>query len=164
MLNRYIADKADISRAAVAIAARTLLGLGLSIVLSMTGLAIAWGLFIFSGASDKSTFMIMSMAGSGIGAGIGPSISWMKLDRQHKPAIILTLLMCMAGGVIGGLIGYQFGANREIDCCAEPSTTPFTYTAFGATIGANVIMYLANVAITAARLVRRNRGSVTGPL
>jgi hypothetical protein len=163
MINRHITEKSDIVRRLAILAARALLGLGLGIVLSMTGLAIAWGLFIFSGASEKSTFMIMSMAGSGIGAGIGPSISWMRLDRQQKAVIVLTLLLCVAGGVIGGLTGYQFGANREYECCAEPGTTPFTHTAFGATIGANVIMYLAIAAIAAGRLVRGNRGAVTGP-
>ena len=131
-----------------------MLGLASGIVLSMTGLAIAWGLFVFSGASERSTFMIMSMAGSGIGAGIGANIAWIRLDRQQRSGILLTLLLCLAGGVIGGLIGYQFGAGREIECCAEPRTTPFTYTAFGATIGANVVMYLVTAATAAARMVR----------
>ena len=159
MTSRYFNDRSDIFRRLTAFSARALLGLGLALVLSMVGLSIAWGLFIFSGASERSTFMIMSMAGGGIGAGIGPSVAWMRLDRQQRYAVVLTILLCMAGGVIGGLLGYQFGANREYECCAEPSTTPFTHTAFGATIGANIIMYLATAATSAARMVQ---GTVRG--
>ena len=160
MTIRQLADRYDITRRLTAFVGRAFLGWGLGIVLSMTGLAFAWGLFIFSGATERSTFMIMSMAGGGIGAGIGPAASWIRLDRQHLAAILLTLLLCVAGGVIGGLIGYQFGANREYECCAEPRTTPFTHTAIGATIGANVIMYLIIVVTTVARLVRGGRGAV----
>ncbi len=137
-----------------------MLGLGLSIVMSMTGLVIAWGLFIFSSASDRSIFMIMSMVGGGAGAGIGPWISWMSMDRQRRFTVILILLLCVAGGIGGGLAGYQFGANREFDCCAEPRTTPFTYTAFGATIGANAAMYLITASTAAARMVRGRRGPI----
>ena len=162
MTIRHVNDKSDIVRRLAILAGRVILGLGLAIVLSMAGLAIAWGLFIFSGATERSTFMIMSMAGGGIGAGIGPAVSWIKLDRQQRYAVILTILLCMAGGIIGGLLGYQFGANREYECCAEPSTTPFTHTAFGATIGANVVMYLASAANAAARMVRAGRGAVPG--
>ena len=162
MTIKQLTDRSDIFRAAAIIGGRALLGLGLGIVLSMVGLAIAWGLFIFSGAGAKSTFMIMSMVGGGIGAGIGANIAWIRLDRQQRLTIILTLLLCVAGGVIGGMIGYQFGANREIECCAEPSTTPFTYTAFGATIGANVVMYLATASIAAVHMSRARGGTIPG--
>ena len=158
MITRYITDRYDIVPRLAVFAGRFLLGWGLAIVLSMAGLAFAWAMFIFSGASERSTFMIMSMAGGGIGAGIGPAISWMRLDRQQKIVMALVFLLCVAGGVIGGMLGYQFGANRVYECCAEPSTTPFTHTAIGATIGANVAMYLIIVATTAARMVRAVRG------
>ncbi len=160
MTIKQLADISDIVRNLAILAGRAMLGLGLGIVLSMVGLAIAWGLFIFSGASERSTFMIMSMAGGGIAAGIGANIAWIRLDRQQRLTFIVTFLLCVAGGVTGGLIGYQVGANREIECCAEPGTTPFTYTAFGATIGANVAMYLATAAIAAARIARARVGAV----
>ena len=162
MTIRHFIDQSDIVRRLTVFAGRFVLGFGLAIVFSMVGLAIAWGLFIFSGASERSTFMIMSMSGGGIGAGLGPSIAWIRLDHQHKAMFAVILLLCVAGGVIGGMLGYQFGANREYECCAEPSTTPFTHTAFGATIGANAIMYLVNAATLAARMVRGSRGPVPG--
>ena len=68
----------------------------------------------------------------------------------------------MAGGVIGGLAGYRFGANREIECCAEPRTTPFTYTAFGAALGANVVMYLVTATTAVARALRLSRRATQG--
>ena len=143
-----------------ALSARSLLGLGLGIVLSMVGLVIAWGLFVFSSSGDRTAFMVMNMAGAGIGASVGVNIAWIKLDRQQKAAMALTLLLCLAGGVVGALLGYQYAANREYECCAEPRTTPFIYAAFGAAIGANVLMYLVTAATSAIRVIRAGRRTV----
>ena len=38
----------------------------------------------------------------------------------------------------------------------------FTYTAFGATIGANVVMYLATASIAAVRMSRARGGTIPG--
>ena len=150
-------DKSDVSRRLLIIAGRAILGLGLGLILSMTALAVSWGLFVFIGSSSRTTFMIMSMSSAGLGAGIAVNLAWLKLDRQQRTGFVLTVLLCVAGGAIGGLAGYQFGANREIDCCAEPTTSPFTYTAFGAAIGANLVMYLIIAAAAAARAFRIGR-------
>ena len=131
-------------------------------VLSMAALAVAWALYLFIGASSKTTFMVMSMAGAGIGAGAAASLAWIKLDRNQRSVLIVHIHPCVAGGVIGGLAGYQFGANREIECCAEPCTTPFTYTAFGAAIGANVVMYLVTATTAVARALRLSRRATQG--
>ena len=160
MTSRYFNDRSDIFRRLAALSARALLGLGLAIVLSMIGVVIAWGLFIFSSSHDRTVFIVMNIIGAGIGASIGVNIAWIKLDRQQKAALALLLLFCMAGGVVGGLLGFQYGANREFECCADPRTSPFLYVAFGATIGANVIMYLASAAIAVARMVRGGRNAV----
>lgn len=154
MMNRYISDRSDgIQRLAI-FGGRVALGLCMGIVLSMVGLVIAWGLFVFSSSSDRTVFMVMNMLGAGIGAGIGVNVAWIRLDRQQRAALLLMVLISVAGGVIGALLGYQYGANREIECCAEPRTTPFIYAAFGATIGANVIIYLATAATSAFRAMR----------
>ena len=160
MIRELFADKSDVFQRLAIIAGRTLLGLGLGMVLSMAALAVAWGLYIFAGASERSTFMIMSMAGAGLGAAVAANVAWIKLDRQQRTMFALTLLLAIIGGVIGGLAGYQFGANREIECCAEPHTTPFIYTAFGSTIGANAVMYLSWAASAATRLFKGGRGTV----
>ena len=162
MINRYVSDRSiGIQRLAI-FAGRVGLGLTLGIVLSMVGLAIAWGLFVFSSSSDRTAFMVVNMLGAGIGASIGVNIAWIRLDRQRQSAFALMLLVCLAGGVIGALLGYQYGANREIDCCAEPRTTPFIYAAFGATVGANAVVYLIAAATSAIRAVRSSRGAVPG--
>ena len=157
MINSSSIERTDFLRKVGIFAARILLGLGLAVVLSMVCLGIAWGLFIFSGASSRNTLLIMSMAGAGLGAGIGAYVAWMKLDRSSWSFVAIAILMAVAGGVVGGLIGYQYGANREIECCAEPQTAPFTYTAFGATFAANAAMYLALVGSFALRMLRPTR-------
>ena len=162
MINRYISDRTDgIQRLAV-FGGRVALGLCLGIVLSMVGLVIAWGLFVFSSSSDRIVFMVMNMVGAGIGASIGVNVAWIRLDRQQRAALVLMVLICLVGGVIGALLGYQYGANREIDCCAEPRSTPFIYAAFGATIGSNLVMGLAVASGAATRAFRLSRRSAQG--
>ena len=162
MINKYISYRSDGIQRLTILGGRAALGLSLGIVLSMVGLVIAWGLFVFSSSGDRTVFMAMNMVGAGIGASIGVNIAWIRLDRQQRTVLALMFLVCLAGGVIGALLGYQYGANREIDCCAEPRTTPFIYAAFGATIGANVIVYLANAATSAMRAVLNSKGAFPG--
>ena len=57
---------------------------------------------------------------------------------------------------------YFPGMTRNSEMSTEPSTTPFTYTAFGATIGANVVMYLATASIAAVRMSRARGGTIPG--
>ena len=163
VINRAFFENRDILLHVLIIAGRTLLGLGLGVVLSMVALAISWALFIFSGATSRTTLLIMSMAGAGIGAGLGAYVAWLKIDRPPWSAVVISMLLAIVGGVIGGLIGYEYGANREIECCAEPQTAPFTYTAFGATLLANAAMYLAGAGSLAARMLRTGRGRAVPP-
>ena len=162
MLDRLLAERSDDIHRLVIFVARTLLGLVLATALSMVALAIAWGLHIFSGVSDRVAFMVVTMGSGGLGAGIAANIAWIRLDRQQRTGFALTLLLCVAGGVVGALLGYQFGANREFDCCSEPRTNPFTYSAIGASIGANVVMYLVVAVGAAARAFRLRRKAAQG--
>ena len=106
-------------------------------MLGMAGLGVAWGLYIFSGAVSQITLLAMSVAGAGIGAGIGPGVAWLRLDRNRPSVGFFILVLAILGGALGGWLGYQYGAGREVECCAGPETAPFTYTAYGATLGAN---------------------------
>ena len=162
MLGRLLAERSDDIHRLVIFVGRVLLGLVLATALSMVALAIAWGLYIFSGVSDRVAFMVVTMGSGGLGAGIAANIAWIRLDRQQRTGFALTLLLCVAGGVVGALLGYQFGANREFDCCSEPRTNPFTYSAIGAAIGANVVMYLVVAVGAAARAFRLRRKAAQG--
>lgn len=142
MFNSRSIERSDILRRLPAIAARVILGLGFSLILSMVGLAVAWGLYIFSGSSTRLVWLIMLMAGASVGAGVGAYLGWLKLDRQYWPTIIATVLVAIVGGLLGALAGYEYGVNREIDCCAEPRTGPFTFAALGSAALANVSIYL----------------------
>ena len=126
--------------------------------MSAVCLAVAWGLFVFSGSSTRVTWLIMLIAGAGIGAGLGAYLGWMKLDRHHWPSIIGTILVAIGGGLLGSLGGYDYGVNREIDCCAEPRTGPFTFAALGAALGANIAVYLVEAGGSALRRLRAGRG------
>ena len=156
-------DKSGLFRSATLFSGRIFLGLAFSLILSMVCLAVAWGLYIFSGASTRTTWLVMLMAGASIGAGAGAYLAWLKLDRHHWPSIAGTILVAIAGGLVGALGGYDYGANREIECCAQPRVGPFTFAALGATVGANIAMYLVGVGGIAFRKLRASKGRSAAP-
>ena len=157
MINSRSIERSDILRRALIIVARIILGLGSSFILSMVCLAIAWGLYVFSGSSNRMTWLVMLMAGASIGAGVGAYLGWLKLDRHHWPTIIATILFAIAAGLLGALGGYDYATNREIECCAEPSTSPFTFAALGAAAAANIALYLVGVGGIAFRMLRTSK-------
>ena len=161
MANIRRMDKSDILRSAALLSGRIILGLGFSLILSMVCLAVAWGLYIFSGSSTRMTWLVMLMAGASIGAGLGAYLGWLKLDRHHWPSIIATILLATAGGLLGAIGGYEYGVNREIGCCAEPRTGPFTFAALGSAVAANVAIYLVGAGGIALRRFRVGRGRPT---
>ena len=78
------------------------------------------------------------MFSAGLGAGAGSLLAWMQVDRRNNRAQVATAIMVVATGILGAWLGYVYGSNREIECCAMPTTSPVYYTALGATLGANV--------------------------
>ena len=155
--NRYnvIETRIDSIQRVLILVGRVALGVGLGIVLGMVGLGFAWGLYIFSGAVSQISLLVMSVAGAGIGAGIGPGVAWLRLDRNRSSVNFITFVLAVLGGVFGGWLGYQYGAGQEVDCCAGPDTAPFTYTAYGATLGANAIVLISIFAIEIIKRVCR---------
>ena len=131
-------------------------------ILCMVCLAVAWGLYIFSGSSTRMTWLVMLMAGASIGAGVGAYLGWLKLDRHHWPSITATILVAIAGGLLGAIGGYEYGVNREIECCAEPRTGPFTFAALGAALVANIVIYLVGAGSIVLRRLRSGRGRSSG--
>ena len=103
------------------------------------------------------TWLVMLMAGASMGAGVGAYLPWLRLDRHHWPLIAATILVAIAGGLLGALGGYEYGANREIECCAKPRTGPFTFAALGSAVGASIAVYLAEAASIAFRKFRAGR-------
>lgn len=141
---RTLTESDNFRRVAI-ILLRVTLGVGLALVLSMVGLALAWALFIFFGGSTRQTLLLMSMGGAGLGAGAGVFIAWLRTERTAKYLVLATALVVVAAGVGGGWLGYVYGAGREIECCAQPRTAPFTYTALGAAFAASAAALLAGL-------------------
>jgi hypothetical protein len=111
----------------------------------MVGVAIAWGLYVFAGAVSQTTLLAMLMSGAGIGAGIGGSVAWLRLEGNPLSSLIPMLLLALLVGAVGAWAGYQYGANKEVECCAKPEIGAFTYTAFGATLAANGVVLLLGI-------------------
>ena len=143
------------------LAGRTILGTLLALVFSMTGLGVAWGLFIFSGSQSATAVLVMLLIGAGLGAGLAGFMAWLRLDRNTRLAMIGMLSLTVVAGVFGAWGGYEFGAYQDVNCCdrvgARPALTPVTYTAFGATLAANGAALLLGLTreIVAGRLFPR---------
>jgi hypothetical protein len=118
----------------------------LAVVLSMVGIGIAWGLYVFASASSRTTLLALFMVGAGIGAGLGGFLAWLRLEGDSRPALLATALLALLAGVAGAWGGYQFGGHQEVPCCAKPEITPVTYTALGATVVANGVALVVGVA------------------
>ena len=115
---------------------RVVLGVLLAALLSAIGIVVAWGMFIFWGG--VSHVILFLMTGAGVGAGIGSFAAWLKIDRA-PPLVVLAAvaLVLILAGIGGAWGGFQFGATREVACCAGPAIQPVTYMALGAIVVAN---------------------------
>ena len=127
--------------------ARTVLGVCLGVVLSMTGIAVAWSLFIFFGSQSAGLWLTSLFIGSGLGAGTACYFAWLRIDGDEKLIMALTAVIVVGAGIIGAWGGYEYGSNQEIECCAMPTVSPVYYTALGSTVVANV----AGVVLAAVR-------------
>ena len=117
---------------------RALLGVLLAAMLSVIGIGIAWGMFVFWGAVSHVTLLILFMTGAGVGAGIGSFTAWLRIDLAPRRSVLAAVaLVIILAGIGGGWGGFQFGATREVACCVGPAIGPITYTVIGATIAAN---------------------------
>ena len=128
------------------IAGRAGLGVLLALAFSMVGIGVALLLYLFAGAASRATLEAMLMTGAGIGAGLGASLAWLQLEGNPRSILIPTTLMALLVGVGGAWTGYEYGANREIECCASPEVGSFSYAAFGATLAANGAVLLLGIA------------------
>jgi len=115
-------------------------------VLGYVGVWVAWGLYyFFTDTSSKLLRDVMFLAGAAVGAALGGSLTWLRLDGNSLPVLLLIASAGLAGGIIGSWMGYEYALNRELKCCANPPINSFTYAAFGAAAVANVGTFLLGV-------------------
>ncbi len=120
------------------LAGRITLGVCLALVLSMVGIVVGWGLFLFSGSQSLTTWLSSLYFGAGLGAGISGMAAWVRIDHETHLTLATALVVGVSIGVVGAWGGYQYGQNREIECCAMPTASPVYFTALGATVAANI--------------------------
>ena len=117
---------------------RAVLGVLLAALLSMIGIVVAWGMFIFWGGVSPVTLLALFMTGAGAGAGIGSFSAWLKIDLAPRASVLVAVaLLLILVGIGGAWSGFQFGATRDVPCCTGPAIQPLTYMALGAIIVAN---------------------------
>lgn len=115
-------------------------------MLSYIGVWVAWGLYyFFTDTSSKLLRDVMFLSGAAVGAGLGGSLTWLRLDGNSLPVLLLIGSTGLAGGFIGSWLGYEFALNREIRCCSEPPVNAFSYATLGAAAAANAGTLLLGV-------------------
>ena len=115
-------------------------------MLGYVGVWVAWGLYyFFTDTSSKLLRDVMFISGAAVGAALGGFLTWLRLDGNSLPALILIGSAGLAGGIIGSWMGYEFALNREIRCCANPPINAFSHAALGAAIVANLVTLLLGV-------------------
>ncbi len=108
-------------------------------MLSYVGVWVAWGLYyFFTDTSSKLLRDLMFLGGAAIGAGLGGSLTWLRLDGNTLPMLLLIGSAGLVGGIIGSWMGYEFALGREIKCCSAPPISAFSYATLGATVAANL--------------------------
>ena len=115
-------------------------------MLSYIGVWVAWGLYyFFTDTSSKLLRDVMFLSGAAVGAGLGGSLTWLRLDRNSMPVLLLIGTAGIGGGIIGSWMGYEFALNREIKCCSDPPLNAFSYATLGATVAASAGTLLLGV-------------------
>ena len=118
----------------------------LALALSYVGVWVAWGLYyFFTDTSSKPLRDAMFLAGAAVGAGLGGSLTWLRLDGNSLPVFLVTGAAGLVGGIAGSWIGYEYALNREIKCCSDPPINAFSYAAFGAAVVANLGTFLLGI-------------------
>ena len=115
-------------------------------MLSYVGVWVAWGLYyFFTDTSSKLLRDLMFLGGAAIGAGLGGSLTWLRLDGNTLPMLLVIGSAGLVGGIIGSWMGYEFALGREIKCCSAPPISAFSYATLGATVAANLGTLLLGV-------------------
>ena len=132
------------------LAGRVVLGALLAVVLSVLGVGVAWGLFIFSGTQSLAAMLTFLTTGAGVGAGLGGFLAWLRIDGDASSVLLATALVALAAGIGGAWVGYEFGSHQEVKCCARPEISPVMYIALGATVVTNAALMAVALGRSAA--------------
>ena len=138
-------------------AGRTIIGVGLALVLAVIGVVLSRMAIVFLGLISWEAFFSSFMAGVSIGAGLGSLIAWLWLRHTGRVFTVTLLLLAILGGALGGWGGYiYYGVGYEVECCARKTIVPQAFAVLGATLGANLMALCFGVT---GQLVLRNRRS-----
>ncbi len=137
-------------RGVLILAGRSVFGLLSGMVLSMAGVALAWGFFVFSGSQSASIWFVLLLLSAGAGAGIGGFLAWLKIDQYNLGMAAVTAFLAVAAGIGGAWSGYEYGAYRTAVCCdvsgASISLSPVAFSAMGAAVVTSAVMLLFELA------------------
>lgn len=146
------------SEVLIAYLGRSLLGLGMALVFSVVGIIVGrMGVLLF-GVTSWNGWLIMLIAGAGIGAAFGSVAAWLWLKGLGTRFTISLAIIAVAAGVMGSWLAYSYGSSVQGECCASPDMGPIAYAVLGAVASSNLAcLVCAAVGQTTVRLRRASR-------
>ena len=118
---------------------RAVLGVLLAALLSVIGIGIAWGMFVFWEAVSHATLLSLFMTGAGVGTGIGSLAAWLKIDLAPPTSVLVVVALLLMLTGIGRLGWFPIRRQSRRPLLHRSRHCPNTYTVLGATIVANVV-------------------------
>lgn len=98
---------------AVSLVVRFVLGTPLSIALAVVGHFLGWSLL--GPTTSLTVSLIVLAAFTGIGAGLGGLVGWVKLDEDRVVMVnAVTLSLALLGGLIGSSLGLLYAEQTVV--------------------------------------------------
>lgn len=129
--------------ALIALAARAIFGVFVSLILALIGQLAIWAAWsVFSVGWSLDEFVALIVMAIGVGAALGATLGWLKLDRGVRWVKGICLL-ALFGGLAGAWLGFAYGR-------ATYGNVPFSHdtniaTLLGAGVGANLLPFSASL-------------------
>jgi hypothetical protein len=126
--------------ALVYLSVRTIFGMSLASLLGAVGFLAV--LFVWSPSWEPSYLAILQVSASGLGAGMGGFLGWLRTD-EGRATVLVTLALALAGGMAGAWGGLAYA---RIVYGEEPFHDPARLiTVLGAAVAANVSALAVNL-------------------
>ncbi len=119
--------------------ARMIAGIFIGTILSFGGGVLGWTFSALIGFPWSSeVHLSIYLVGIGLGAGIGAYTGWINLGLRWY-LVIATVLLVLAAGVAGSLLGYTYGLDVVEESYLGPRDTRVNVTHYGAIICASLV-------------------------
>lgn len=125
----------------VTFVARAIFGVAGGMILALVAQLISWTVWVSLIGWSQGSFVVTLVIVSGIGAGIGGTAGWMRLDDGRR-VMLKIIALAISGGFAGAWVGVVIGRSINEDVRYSQEIAAVTILAAG--IGANILPLVAS--------------------